>query len=513
MGKFINGMRGFLGSFNRQERMQGTQHNHEKEMAKLQMQEYDKQRTWQSGENDKQRSWQASENDKQREHQKYIADLQFQFAVMQMQHQQTMQTNYLSHLADFGGPRRSGFGDSAGYGGQAGGLNSLTSAALGPMGGYGGQMGGFGSPMGGFGSPMGGFGSPMGGVGSPKGGAGSPTGGVGSPTGGAGSPTGDFGGAVSTWDAIKPVCWGPKPVPGGIPCSSGQGFGGAPMAMDPSGNVVGGVGSPIGGYPKGGPSSTFHLFTPGQGFYGPAIPVHGCEALPNPFGPIEAPAPDAAKPGAEPETGPLYDLSADKGMEKGTAAYNRAADKIDEHSGHVDKLVSDGVLSGEEGDTLKAELTERKTGLMNALEDGDSEAFSNGLKSLNGDLAAHQSHTERYTRVEERGDNILAQIDQMEADGKISAESAEQARADVGKGIEDTRSALTDLDRKHDQDYSDVSEGKVFKAVETFLERVDFGLDKVAAEDAGFDQKEAEAGVENGTSQERIKSEAEHLKW
>lgn len=200
-------------------------------------------------------------------------------------------------------------------------------------------------------------------------------------------------------------------------------------------------------------------------------------------------------------------------MAKGIEDYNTMESRIGAQGEQIDKLVKDGTLTEEEGAAFKAELLERKDNLRVKLEDGDSKDFSRGMKILNRDLRAHDRQVNRFEDVETRAVDVLEDIDRLEEEGKLSKEGAEQARADVNHGVEDARLTLTDVDRRHADDYGTVKEGRVFRTVEKNLEKFDLGLDKVAADDAKFDAAEEEAGVDNGTSEERLKAEAEHLEW
>jgi polyhydroxyalkanoate synthesis regulator phasin len=599
VGRF-NGLGDFFGQFRGNERRQINQHQHEMEMANLQKKEFDDHRTWQSAENDKNRAWQATENnaqraheaaenDDQRAHDKYIADLQFQFATMQLKHMQKMQKNYLKFLMEFSS-QNAGSDAGAGFGGMRNNGPYMGNYGL-PTGGYGSSMGNYGLPTGGYGSSMGGYGSSMGGFGQPTGGVyGLPSGNSGAYTSGNGQP------------------WGGLKLP---PTSYGSAAG--------YGSPVGGIGSPVGGsFGWNGPatpitatpkSPTYHLTQPGQGFYAPLPPVVKAqieavmleelgpsvstgptlspptnpdapattepkvvlsemeqeqkpaiepevastlkpvktycgldtdilfpkevidapkeelkpEAAPTPetgidndevADPNNPPAVDPkAAPTTEPEKVPLFDLSTDTGVAKATEAYNQIADKIDDHKDRVDGWVDKGVLTEEQGSTLVTELDDRKTDLRTALGEGDSQTFSDTLKQTASDIVAQNAQVERFEGVQVRAEDIHVEIDRLVSEDKISDESAEQARSDVNKGVEDSRAGLADLDQTHKQDYGSVDETEVFQKVERFLEQVDLGLDNVEAADKGFDKQEATGGVENGTSEERIKAETENLKW
>ena len=91
----------------------------------------------------------------------------------------------------------------------------------------------------------------------------------------------------------------------------------------------------------------------------------------------------------------------------------------------------------------------------------------------------------------------------------ITASGAESARSEVKRALEDIQGSLDDFNISE----AGENEGAIFKRVGTYLDTLDKGLDKVAAKDSEFDKLEADTKVENGTSNERVLHEAQHLKW
>ncbi len=512
---FLKGLGDFFGVFSGKERQQNNQLEYERHVVDTQAEEYDKQRAWQSAENDKQRAWQTAENDKQRAHQKYLADRQYDYQKMYLSYQNEQRASYLTNLRN-DPDRRSGFGRGYGDGSQLAVPNAnqpsvrqileTIRSALGEQSSR--------QPVNLDSRALDNYRFPYN-------------------ENGNGQNSGPRSNVQNPGSASNLIYYPPPPTDIFAPPASG----GA------------GVGSPNGGptytipgfgdnfFGETNVSPGFELYLPGQGFTAPRPlpweqqPVQDDGLWTGPYqpgpkpdtdGPTDSIDPpvkppkgaDTPVPLPEPEKGALFDLSTEDGRAKATASYNATSDKIDAHKTKIDTWVSEGKLTEEQGDSLKAELDDRKAELRTALDEKDSDAFSKGTKSILSDIKGQDSQAKSVERLEDRAEDVLEEIDRLESEGKISAEGAKLARENVEKGLADARSTLSDLDKSFEPDYGNpIDEAKVFEKVERYLEKADLGLDKIAAEDKAFDRQEAADDVENGTSQERIKSETENLKW